>query len=187
MFATAKRSLLLASLLGAAGLYLPASSLAATATVTGTLTGSKLTVSTTAAPTFTANLDNGDSTPTYGLPLTVQDTRGTGAGWNLTVTSTQFSTGGATPSTLATNSSSMSAVAVTPGAGTNTNPTNTITYPVGVPAGSPLPAAVKFFNAAATTGMGLFTVTPTVGVFVPQNSIAGTYTSNVTVAIVSGP
>jgi hypothetical protein len=183
MFATAKRSLLLASLLGAAGLYLPASSLAATATVTGTLTGSKLTVSTTAAPGFTANLDNGDSTPTYTLPLTVQDTRGTGAGWNLTVLSSQFSTGGATPNTLAANASSMTGVVATP-TGNSTNPTNSVTYPLGVPTTAP---AVKFFNAAVNTGMGSFTVTPTVGVFVPQNSFAGTYTSNVTVAIVSGP
>ena len=31
---------------------------------------------------LSANLDNGDSTPTYNIALTTQDTRGTGAGWN---------------------------------------------------------------------------------------------------------
>jgi hypothetical protein len=35
--------------------------------------------------------------------------------------------------------------------------------------------------------MGLFTLTPTIGVFVPQNTYAGTYTSTLTIAIVSGP
>ena len=35
--------------------------------------------------------------------------------------------------------------------------------------------------------MGKFTVTPTVGVFVPQSTFAGTYTSTLTIAIVSGP
>ena len=35
--------------------------------------------------------------------------------------------------------------------------------------------------------MGKFTVTPTIGVFVPQNSYAGTYTSTLTFALVSGP
>jgi hypothetical protein len=46
---------------------------------------------------------------------------------------------------------------------------------------------VKFFNAAANTGMGQFTITPTIGVFVPQNTFAGTYTSTLTIAIVTGP
>ena len=73
------------------------------------------------------------------------------------------------------------------GTGTNTAATNGITYPVSVPAGSGPPTAVKLFDAAANTGMGKFTITPTVGVFVPQNSYAGTYTSTVTLAIVTGP
>lgn len=73
------------------------------------------------------------------------------------------------------------------GTGTNTAATNAITYPVAVPAAAVAPAAVKFFNAAANTGMGRFTLTPTVGVFVPQSSFAGTYTSTLTIAIVSGP
>ena len=62
-----------------------------------------------------------------------------------------------------------------------------MTYPVAVPAASTPPTAVEFFNAAANTGMGKFTTTPTVGVFVPQSSFAGTYTSTLTLAIVSGP
>ena len=53
------------------------------------------------------------------------------------------------------------------------NPTNAITYPVAVPAAATAPAAVKFFNAAAGSGMGKFTITPTIGVFVPQNSYHG--------------
>jgi hypothetical protein len=46
---------------------------------------------------------------------------------------------------------------------------------------------VKFVNAASATGAGHFTVTPTITVSVPQNSFAGTYTSTLTIAIVSGP
>jgi hypothetical protein len=56
-----------------------------------------------------------------------------------------------------------------------------------VPAGTTPPTAVKFFNAAASSGMGKFTVTPTIGVSVPQSSTAGTYTSTLTISIVSGP
>jgi hypothetical protein len=179
---------LLATLVFGAGLCaLPASALGASATATGTLTGSTLSLSTSATPSFSANLDSGDSTPTYTVPLTIQDTRGTGAGWNATITSTQFTTGGGSPSTLATNASSLTGVTSVCASGTCTNPTNAIAYPVAVPAGSTPPTAVKFFNAAANTGMGKFTNTPTIGVFVPQSSIAGTYTSTLTISIVSGP
>jgi hypothetical protein len=184
---TTPRILIALALALAAVLAIPAGALGATANVTGTLSGSTLSLTTTATPSFSANLDAGDSTPTYTVPLTIQDTRGTGAGWNATITSTQFTTGGATPSLLATNASSLTGVTSACAGGTCTNPTNAVTYPVAVPAGSTPPTAVKFFNAAANTGMGKFTVTPTIGVFVPQSSTAGTYTSTLTISIVSGP
>jgi hypothetical protein len=182
-----RKQLFATFILGAALCALPATALGASATATGTLTGTTLSLSTSATPAFSANLDSGDSTPTYTVPLTIQDTRGTGAGWNTTITSTQFTTGGATPSTLATNASTLTGVSSTCTSGTCTNPTNAISYPVAVPAGATAPTAVKFFNAAANTGMGKFTNTPTIGVFVPQSSFAGTYTSTLTISIVSGP
>src|SRR5215213_155006 len=138
-------------LIVAASAALPASALGASATATGTLTGSTLSLSTSASPSFSANLDLGDSTPVYTVPLTIQDTRGTGAGWNATITSTQFTTGGGTPSTLAANASTLTGVTSSCSTGTCTNPTNAITYPVAVPAAASAPAAVKFFNAAANT------------------------------------
>jgi hypothetical protein len=46
---------------------------------------------------------------------------------------------------------------------------------------------VKLFNSAANTGMGRFTLTPTIAVSIPGNAYAGSYTSTVTVAAVSGP
>jgi len=177
---------LLALILGI-GLIVPTAATAATATVTGTLSGSALSLTTSATPSFSANLDSGDSTPTYTVPLTIKDTRGSGAGWNSTITSTQFTTGGGSPQTLATNASTLTGVTSSCASGTCTNPTNAITYPVSVPAASSPPTAVKFFNAAANTGMGVFTNTPTIGVFVPQNSFAGTYTSTLTLSVVSGP
>jgi hypothetical protein len=179
--------LLAALLVGAALAAMPASALAANVTATGTVSGSTLSLTSVATPSFSANLNAGDSTPTYTVPLTIQDTRGSGAGWNATITSTTFSTGGATPSLLATNSSSLTGVTSACAGGTCVNPTNAITYPVAVPAASTAPTAVKFFNAAASSGMGKFTVTPTVGVFVPQSSVAGTYSSTLTISIVSGP
>jgi hypothetical protein len=156
-------------------------------TVTGTVSAGALSVATSAAPTFSANLASGDQTPTYTLPLTATDTTGTGAGWNLTITSTQFTTGGGTPHTLATNASTVTGVTSSCASGTCTNPTNAVTYPVSIPAGATAPTAVKLFNAAANTGLGSFTVTPTVGVFVPASTFAGSYSSTLTVSIVSGP
>jgi hypothetical protein len=182
-----RRGLRLVTLAVGVALLAPTTAGAATVTATGTLSGSTLSVASSATPSFSANLDNGDSTPTYTVPLTTQDTRGSGGGWNETITSTQFTTGGATPSTLATNASSISGVAQVCAAGTCTIPTNSVTYPLAVPAGATAPTAVKFNSVAANSGLGKFTVTPTIGVFVPQNSIAGTYTSNLTISIVSGP
>ena len=133
-------------------------------------------------------LDGTNKTPTYALPLTIEDSTGTGTGWNTTITSTTFTTGGATPKTLSTTASSMTGVTnACVESTTCTNPTNAITYPLSVPAATAAPAAVKFFNAAAETGLGKFTNTPTVAVSVPANTYAGTYTSTITLASVSGP
>jgi len=52
---------------------------------------------------------------------------------------------------------------------------------------STAPAAVKFVNAAAATGLGTTNVNATVSVAVPANVFAGTYSSTVTVSIVAGP
>jgi hypothetical protein len=147
-----------------------------------------LSVATTAAPTFSANLNSGDQAKTFTVPLTLADTRtgaSAGLGWNTTITSTQFTAGTKTlPATASTITAVTSACA---NGGLCTNPTNAITYPVAIPAGAGPPAAVKFYSAAAATGKGVFTLTPTVSVTVPQNSFTGTYTSTLTISVVSGP
>jgi hypothetical protein len=133
----------------------------------------------------TSTLDGTDQSVNYTLPLTMNDLRGSGAGWNLTMTSTTFTNG---TQTLATTASSIAstATACTTG-GTCTNPTNSISYPLTIPAGTTAPTAVKVFNAAANTGMGRFTITPSINVAIPGNSYAGSYTSTLTIAAVSGP
>lgn len=162
--------------------------LAASSTVTGTVNAGSLSISTSATPSFSVTLNGTDQTPTYTVPTTVTDATGSGAGWNLTITSTQFTTGGGSPKTLSTSASSLTGVTNScVGGVTCTNPTNSVTYPVAVPAATSPPAAVKYFNAAATTGAGQFTNTPTVGVSVPANTLVGTYTSTLTLAAVSGP
>ncbi|MEA2286360.1 MAG: hypothetical protein QOJ21_2403, partial [Solirubrobacteraceae bacterium] len=63
---------------------------------------------------------------------------------------------------------------------------NTIAVPP-IPAGPTPPKARAFFSAEANSGMGEFTITASVRVTVPANAYAGTYTSELTVSVVSGP
>jgi hypothetical protein len=70
---------------------------------------------------------------------------------------------------------------------TCTDPTNSVTYPLTVPADTDAPDAVAFYNAASSTGMGSFTVTPTMSLTVPANAYAGSYSSTITLAIDNGP
>ncbi len=172
--------------LGAAALVLAAVAVAGTVTATATVTGAgSLSLSHGTTASISDTLDGSDQSVNYTLPLTMNDLRGSGAGWNLTMTSTTFTNG---TQTLATTASSIAsaAVACTAG-GTCTNPTNSISYPLTVPAAATAPAAVKVFNAAANTGMGRFTITPSINVSIPGNSYAGTYNSTLTIAAVSGP
>jgi hypothetical protein len=137
------------------------------------------------SPTFGLTLSGLDQTTTYTLPVEVTDTRTTSTGWNLTVTSTQFTTGS---KTLATTASTITGVTHACNSGsTCTTPTNSVTYPLTVPAGSTPPTAAKFYNAASGTGTGILDATPTVQVAVPANSSAGSYSSTVTLTVASGP
>ena len=172
--------------LGVTALVLAAVAVAGTVTATATVTGAgALSLSNGATASISSTLDGTDQSVSYSIPLTMNDLRGSGAGWNLTMTSTTFTNG---TQTLATTASSIaSAASACTAGGTCTNPTNAIGYPLTVPAAATAPAAVKVFNAAANTGMGRFTVTPSINVSIPGNSYAGSYTSTLTIAAVSGP
>jgi WxL domain surface cell wall-binding len=164
-----------------------AAALALGAMAPDALAAGSLTLTSTAAPTFSANLDSAlDQTPTYTVPLSVADTRTgtTSAGWKLTITSTQLSTGSRT---LATTASSITGVTYSCVSSCTVNPTNSVSFPVAVPAGVTPPTAVKFYNAAANTGRGTFTISPTVQVSVPANSYVGAYSSTLTITVASGP
>jgi len=154
-------------------------------TATANVSGGSLTESTASTPSVSATLNGTNQTPTYTMDIDVNDPTGTGNGWNLTITSTRFATAGG--KFLSNSASQVTGVGAVCAQGTCTDPTNSISYPLTVPAGASAPAPVKLFNAAADTGMGEFTVTPTVGVSIPANTYAGTYTSTLTLAAVSAP
>jgi hypothetical protein len=172
--------------LAAAALVLAAVAIAGTVTATATVSGAaSLSLSHGSTATISDTLDGTDQAVNYTLPLTLADARGTGTGWNLTVTSTTFTAGSHTLATTASSIASVSSACVA--GGTCTNATNSITYPLTIPAAATAPAAVKLFNSAATTGLGRFTITPSINVTIPGNSFAGSYASTLTIAAVSGP
>ena len=174
-------------LAGVAALIAVPAVLADTAPATASVTGGALSESTASTPSVSATLNGTNQVPTYTMDIATNDRTGSGSGWNLTITSTTFSTGGGSPRTLSNTASQVTSVASACAQGTCTDPTNSITYPLTLPAGATAPTAVKLFNAAIDTGMGDFTVTPTVGVTIPANAFAGTYTSTITLAVASAP
>jgi hypothetical protein len=151
-----------------------------------TVDGGTLSMGTPTDPTFTlVTLDGTDKTTTAISVIDVKDLTGTGAGWNLQVTSTTFTS---TVGSHALANTTTTITGVTDGCdATCTDPTNVIGYAVNVPADTAAPTAVKFFSAEANTGMGDFTITPTFQMAIPADTFAGTYESTITVSIVSAP
>jgi len=169
-------------LLGSAAVALAAATaaLAGNLTATATVSGAAgMSMNLPADPSMTDTLDGTDQVVTWSAILGIVDARGTGAGWNLTLAATTFSDG----SGHALAPGAVTAVgAVCQGGSSCTGATNSVTYPITISG-----TAVKFFNAAANTGLGKVNVTPSVDVAIPGNAYAGTYTSTVTLAAVSGP
>jgi hypothetical protein len=172
-----------------------------TLTGTATLTGGSLTLTSPTALGWSATLNGANQnlydTTSGDETYTVDDATGSGTGWNVTVSATQFTTGShtlANTGTLSTNGSLTSATATTAPASacatgsTCTLPSNTTTYPVAITTAASSPTAVKVFDDAASNGLGQITVS-NIGwwVAVPANTLAGTYTSTFTFQISSGP
>jgi len=118
--------------------------------------------------------------------IDISDATGSGTGWNVTGTSTTFTSGGNTLPTTATTIASAPSDACDTNS-TCTLATNAITYPYTLPAGGTAPTATKLYDATAGTGMGDQTVTPTWALAVPATTKAGTYTSTWTLTLASAP
>jgi hypothetical protein len=161
---------------------------AGAATATATLTaGSLAFVSAPPNITFSAALNGADQTTTQTQAIDIGDGTGSGTGWNITATSTTFTTAGAkTLPATATTVQSAPSIACDASV-TCTTATNAISYPYSLPAAGTAPTATKLANAAANTGMGNQTVTPTWRLAIPGNSFAGSYTSTWTLSLVSAP
>jgi hypothetical protein len=161
----------------------PAASLTGTATITA---GTLAFVSAPGNISFAATLNGTDQTITQTQAIDVGDATGSGTGWNLTATSTTFTAGAKTLSTTATTLTA-APTDVCDGGATCTVATNAIAYPYTLPAATVAPTATKVFNAAANTGLGNQTITPSWKLSVPASTLAGSYTSTWTLSLVSGP
>lgn len=158
----------------------------ALAASTVVLSGGTLTLTTPAVGNFTGVTLNGSAQSTTASmgTFTVTDARGTGVGWNVTVQATQFTMAG---HTLPMNSISMPAPTVAKIDNTSGDTPSITTGPYLIDNAS----AVKITSAAADgTGMGSYTfnaIPSTLTLSIPANAYAGTYTSTVTVSVVTGP
>jgi len=133
--------------------------------------------------------------------LTATDNTGSGAGWHVTFSATTFTTGpkslpstGAVNFTGSTSSSQASTAPTATCVGSCTLPTDTTTYPVIINTATSAPPVFTIFDTSAATGEGVMTIggstaTHPIGwwVQVPASAYAGSYTSTVTLEVVSGP
>ena len=139
--------------------------------------------------TFPAlSLDGSNQSTTADLALDIADATGSGAGWNVTITSTQFSSGSSTLPASATSVDAPPSASCDQNAScTPATPSGDVAYPVTVPAGSTAPVATRLYSAAAGSGMGDQTFSPAFILAVPANAAAGAYSSDWTLSLVSGP
>src|SRR3954469_5741094 len=132
-----KRTALAACAVAAAAAIAPPPAFPPTAPVTANINAGSLSIATSATPSFSVTLDGTDKTGSYTVPTTVTDATGSNAGWNLTITSTEFTTGSVT---LADDASSITGVTNTCATTcTAATATGAISYPVGIPAGASAP------------------------------------------------
>jgi len=139
--------------------------------------------STVAFPAVTLNGTN--QTATTSADLAASDMSGSAAGWNVQATSTTFTNGAGR--TLPTSATTVTGGAATAVSGNCDLPTNSIPYPVTLPAGTTAPTAVKVYDAASGTGGGPLTVTLSFKLAVPASAYMGSYSSTWTFTIASGP
>jgi len=163
----------------------PAGTTCGTSTTTASAQVIAGTLSETADASATATavtLNGTDQTTSYSFNINVIDARGTGAGWNVTMQTSQFQNAGNTHQ-LSTTASTLNTVAATCVASTTCSASGGSAQTPG----SDLSTTAKIWSAASNEGMGSWTVKPTVNVAVPANTYADTYTSNVTVDLIAGP
>ena len=159
---------------------------AAIATFKPSCAGGTLSLGSPSSASFPAMTLNGaDQSTTAAVALTPSDMTASGSGWNVQATSTTFSDGsGNTLPTTATQVIGATTAAVQ---GTCSLPSNSVAYPITLPAAAAAPTPTKLYNTAANTGLGPVTLALDFQLTVRANTRSGNYSSVWTFSIVSGP
>jgi hypothetical protein len=142
----------------------------------------------TNTPTVVSTLNGTDQTVSYTLTLDLNNTTNL-QGWQLTITSTRFTTASAPTHTLPASASSIAGVTAVCQSGQicAAMPVNIMTgYPIAVPAGNPAPTPVTFYDIQSGSGLGDFTISVMIHIRVPATAYKGDYTSTITLAFISG-
>jgi hypothetical protein len=174
--------LVLAMAFGATGYALAATS--DTGDATATISAGSLSVTTTDTIDLSVTLDGTDQTALDEgvLDYVAEDATGSGAGWHINISATDFDAGGPGPYIGVANFKVKQPDAdITVVAG-NTKPTSSITSYTAL---STTPA--KLMSAAVSEGMGEYQFDPDFSLDVAAETDAGSYTSIVTFEIVTAP
>ncbi|MBH0231332.1 WxL domain-containing protein [Halobacillus yeomjeoni] len=139
-------------------------------------------------------LDGTTQTTTLALPsFTVTDATGTGAGWNVNLSATQFSEADPGTKTLSTGSLTLTTAPDVALADTESSPTNTVTVADAGPSATiDEGSGIKLLSAAVNGGMGSYTIggtTPAVLTLTlkPKEVYETTYNSTLTFTVSTGP
>jgi hypothetical protein len=152
---------------------------------TATITGGTLAMTAPTSVAFSATLTGANQSTGASQAIGVNDSTGTGTGWNVTLTSTTFTVGALT---LPDNNVTDTAASGACDSGVScTLATNSTSYPLTVPSATTAPTAVKILNSAANTGLGAQTWTHSMSLALLASAKAGTYTSTWTYSLVSAP
>jgi hypothetical protein len=164
---------------------------------TASLSSGGLTISAPGSLSWSENLSGFDQNMADAATLEPIDATGSSSGWQVDVTSTQFTNGSSSlPATALTiNGSGAGDTAVAPGAscvgGSScvlpSSATAPVTYPVVVPAGPTEPAAVPMFTADGTSGIGQINLATDWWLDMPGNAASGTYSNTIQLSINTGP
>lgn len=121
-------------------------------------------------------------TPTGTITINASDMRGTAAGWNVTLSGTDFSTGGATPITFGISNLSLPTGNVNHVNAGSGHATSTLPVPT---AASPVSAtAATVLSAPVGTGAGKYeNQRPGTALTIPGGTLVGAYQSTLTVTI----
>ena len=157
-------------------------------TVTQTVTAGTRTASVADLSLTSVAYSHSAQSQTGSMTLTADDSTGSGAGWNVTIQSSEFVYTGDNSGTAipAANFSLSSAAAPASTAGQAVDATGGPKVPATSPAGT-LDSARKTAQADASFGQGTYTQALGVSLAIPAQSRAGTYTGTLTTTISAAP